>query len=275
MDIKKLERKAAEIRMTVIDMVYEAGTGHTGSSLSNTDILTVLFYEVMKNDPVNPNWEERDRYIQSKGHAVESYWAVLADKGYFPKEELKTFSKFNTRLIGHPNNKVPGVEMNTGALGHGLSISVGMALAAKMDHKDYRVFTLMGDGELAEGSVWEAAMAASQYKLDNLVGIVDRNRLQITGSTDDVMSNEPLDKKWESFGWDVIEVDGNDIAELVQVFHSIPKTEGKPTIILANTIKGKGISFAENEAGWHHHVPSQEEYELAMKELSKRLEVLA
>ncbi|MEK4971240.1 transketolase [Niallia sp. FSL R7-0648] len=275
MDIKKLERKAAEIRMTVIDMVYEAGTGHTGSSLSNTDILTVLFYEVMKNDPVNPNWEERDRYIQSKGHAVESYWAVLADKGYFPKEELKTFSKFNTRLIGHPNNKVPGVEMNTGALGHGLSISVGMALAAKMNHKDYRVFTLMGDGELAEGSVWEAAMAASQYKLDNLVGIVDRNRLQITGSTDDVMSNEPLDKKWESFGWDVIEVDGNDIAELVQVFHSIPKTEGKPTIILANTIKGKGISFAENEAGWHHHVPSQEEYELAMKELSKRLEVLA
>ncbi|WP_445669257.1 transketolase [Niallia sp. FSL M8-0099] len=274
-DIKKLERKAAEIRMTVIDMVYEAGTGHTGSSLSNTDILTVLFYEVMKNDPVNPNWEERDRYIQSKGHAVESYWAVLADKGYFPKEELKTFSKFNTRLIGHPNNKVPGVEMNTGALGHGLSISVGMALAAKMDYKDYRVFTLMGDGELAEGSVWEAAMAASQYKLDNLVGIVDRNRLQITGSTDDVMSNEPLDKKWESFGWDVIEVDGNDIAELVQVFHSIPKTEGKPTIILANTIKGKGISFAENEAGWHHHVPSQEEYELAMKELSKRLEVLA
>ncbi|WP_445668956.1 transketolase [Niallia sp. FSL R7-0648] len=274
-DIKKLERKAAEIRMTVIDMVYEAGTGHTGSSLSNTDILTVLFYEVMKNDPVNPNWEERDRYIQSKGHAVESYWAVLADKGYFPKEELKTFSKFNTRLIGHPNNKVPGVEMNTGALGHGLSISVGMALAAKMNHKDYRVFTLMGDGELAEGSVWEAAMAASQYKLDNLVGIVDRNRLQITGSTDDVMSNEPLDKKWESFGWDVIEVDGNDIAELVQVFHSIPKTEGKPTIILANTIKGKGISFAENEAGWHHHVPSQEEYELAMKELSKRLEVLA
>lgn len=274
-DIKRLERKAAEIRMSVIDMIYEAGTGHTGSSLSNTDILTVLFYEVMKNDPVNPNWEERDRYIQSKGHAVESYWAVLADKGYFPKEELKTFSKFNTRLIGHPNNKVPGVEMNTGALGHGLSISVGMALAAKMDHKDYRVFTLMGDGELAEGSVWEAAMAASQYKLDNLVGIVDRNRLQITGSTDDVMSNEPLDKKWESFGWDVIEVDGNDIAELVQVFHSIPKTEGKPTIILANTIKGKGISFAENEAGWHHHVPSQEEYELAMKELSKRLEVLA
>nr|WP_319005165.1 transketolase [Niallia circulans] len=275
MDIKKLERKAAEIRMSVIDMVYEAGTGHTGSSLSNTDILTVLFYGVMKNDPENPKWEERDRYIQSKGHAVESYWAVLADKGYFPKEELKTFSKFNTRLIGHPNNKVPGVEMNTGALGHGLSISVGMALAAKMDNKAYRVFTLMGDGELAEGSVWEAAMAASQYKLDNLVGIVDRNRLQITGSTDDVMSNEPLDKKWESFGWDVIEVDGNDIAELVQVFNAVPKTVGKPTIILANTIKGKGISFAENVAGWHHHVPSQEEYKLAMKELSKQLEVLA
>lgn len=275
LNIVELKRKATEIRMSVIDMVYEAGTGHTGSSLSNTDILTALFYGVMKVDPTNPTWEDRDRYIQSKGHAVESYWVVLADMGFFPKEELKTFSKFNSRLIGHPNNKVPGVEMNTGALGHGLSISVGMALAAKLDKKPYRVFTLMGDGELAEGSVWEAAMSAAHYQLDNLVGIIDRNRLQITGSTDDVMSNEPLDKKWQSFGWEVVEVDGNDVAELVRVFKEAPIATGKPTMILANTIKGKGISLAENVASWHHHVPTKEEYDLAMAELSKQLEVLA
>ncbi|MCY9445097.1 transketolase [Bacillus haynesii] len=274
-DIKFLKRKAAEIRKLLLETIYEAGTGHTGSSLSNTDILTVLYYSVMNVDPQNPTWEDRDRYIQSKGHAVESYWAVLADRGFFPKEELKTFSKYNSRLIGHPNNKVPGVEMNTGSLGHGLSVSVGMALAAKQDYKSYKVFTLMGDGELAEGSVWEAAMAASQYKLDNLIGIIDRNRLQITGSTSDVMSNEPLDKKWESFGWSVVEVDGNDVAELVRVLNGVPKTIGKPTIILANTIKGKGISLAENVAGWHHHVPTKEEYELAMKELSEQLEVLS
>jgi transketolase len=274
-DIKFLKRKAVEIRKLLLETIYEAGTGHTGSSLSNTDILTVLYYSVMNVDPQNPTWEDRDRYIQSKGHAVESYWAVLADRGFFPKEELKTFSKFKSRLIGHPNNKVSGVEMNTGSLGHGLSISVGMALAAKQDHKSYRVFTLMGDGELAEGSVWEAAMAASQYKLDNLIGIIDRNRLQITGRTSDVMNNEPLDKKWESFGWSVVEVDGNDVAELVRVLNEVPKTIGKPTIILANTIKGKGISMAENVAGWHHHVPTKKEYELAMKELSEQLEVLS
>ncbi|SDZ38454.1 transketolase [Evansella caseinilytica] len=269
-----LKRKAVEIRKSLIEMIYEAGTGHTGSSLSNTDILTALYYSVMKVDPRNPAWEERDRYIQSKGHAVESYWAVLADKGFFPKEELKTFSSFNSRLIGHPNNKVPGVEMNTGALGHGLSISVGMALAAKLDNKAYRVFTLMGDGELAEGSVWEAAMAASQYQLDNLIGIIDRNRLQITGNTCDVMNNEPLDKKWESFGWDVVEVNGHDFAELTEALN-VTTANGKPTMVIANTIKGKGISLAENVAGWHHHVPSKEEYDLAMKELSEQLEVLS
>ncbi|MDT8862558.1 transketolase [Alkalihalobacillus sp. MEB130] len=274
-DINSLKRKAIDIRKSLIEMIYEAGTGHTGSSLSNTDILVALYYGVMNVDPNNPNWEDRDRYIQSKGHAVESYWAVLADKGFFPKEELKTFSKYNSRLIGHPNNKVPGVEMNTGALGHGLSVSVGMALAAKMDNKAYRVFTLMGDGELAEGSVWEAAMSASQYKLDNLIGIIDRNRLQISGTTDDVMSNEPLDKKWESFGWHVVQVDGNDVGELVKVFNEAPQISGKPTIILANTVKGKGISIAENVASWHHHVPTKEEYEKAMQELSEQLEVLA
>ncbi|MBU7591195.1 transketolase [Metabacillus halosaccharovorans] len=273
-EIAFLKKKAIEIRKSLLTMIYEARTGHTGGSLSNTDILTVLYYKIMNIDPNNPNWEERDRYVQSKGHSVESLWAILADKGFFPKEELKTFSKFNSRLIGHPNNKVPGIEMNTGSLGHGLPISVGMALAAKMDGKSYRVYTLMGDGEQAEGSVWEGAMAASQYKLDNLTAIIDRNRLQITNNTEDVMGLEPLGDKWRSFGWEVVEVDGNDVEELVNVFSHTQKTPGKPTLILANTVKGKGISFAENQVGWHHRVPTEEEYNLAMEELSKQLEVL-
>ncbi|MBT2757818.1 transketolase [Mesobacillus foraminis] len=269
-----LKRKATEIRMELLKMIYESGTGHTGGSLSNTDILTVLYYHVMRVDPENPKWGDRDRYVQSKGHAVESYWAILADKGFFSKEELKTFSRFHTRLIGHPNNKVPGVEMNTGALGHGLPIAVGMALAAKMDRKSYRVYTLMGDGEQAEGSVWEGAMAASHYKLDNLVAIIDRNGLQITGSTEDVMSLEPIGDKWRAFGWEVVEVDGNDIEQLVNVLEGTPKVTRKPTLIVAKTVKGKGISFAENVTKWHHHVPSKEEYELAIQELSRQLEVL-
>jgi transketolase len=273
-EIIQLKRKATEIRMEFLKMIYEAKAGHTGGSLSNTDILTVLYYKIMNIDPNNPNWGERDRYVQSKGHAVESYWAILADKGFFPKEELKTFSQFNSRLIGHPNNKVPGVEMNTGALGHGLPISVGMALAAKLDGKSYRVYTLMGDGEQAEGSVWEGAMAASQYNLDNLVAIIDRNRLQITGNTEDVMGIEPLGDKWRSFGWEVVEVDGNDIEQLVNVLSVTPVASGNPTMIIANTVKGKGVSIAENQVGWHHRVPTKEEYEKAMKELSQQLEVL-
>lgn len=271
----RLKRKATEIRQDLLKMIFEAKTGHTGGSLSNTDILTVLYYEIMNVDSENPDWAGRDRYVQSKGHAVESYWAVLADKGFFPKEELKTFSQFNSRLIGHPNNKVPGVEMNTGALGHGLSISVGMALAAKMDGKSYKVYTLMGDGEQAEGSVWEGAMAASNYGLDNLVAIIDCNGLQITGNTKDVMSSEPLVDKWRSFGWHVIEVDGHDIEQMVSVLKKVPETEGKPTMIIAKTIKGKGVSFAENQVAWHHKVPSDEEYNTAMDELSLQLEALA
>ncbi|MGN7940327.1 transketolase [Virgibacillus sp. 6R] len=273
-EITFLKRKAVEIRMDLLTMIYNARTGHTGGSLSNTDILTVLYYKIMNIDPSNPNWDERDRYVQSKGHSVESLWAILADKGFFPKEELKTFSQFGSRLIGHPNNKVPGIEMNTGALGHGLPISVGMALAAKMDGKSYKVYTLMGDGEQAEGSVWEGAMAAAQYKLDNLIAIIDRNKLQITGSTEDVMALEPLPDKWRSFGWEVIEVDGHDVEQLVDVFSHTPSVEGKPTMVIANTVKGKGISFAENVGAWHHHVPTKEEYDLAMEELSKQLEVL-
>jgi transketolase len=269
MDSKELlEKKAVQIRMDLLKMIYEGKTGHTGSSLSCTDILTVLYYSVMNIDPSNPKWEERDRFILSKGHAVEGFYCILADKGFFPKEELKTFSKFGSKFIGHPNNKVPGVEMNTGALGHGLSISVGMALAAKMKGKAYRVFTLMGDGEQAEGSVWEAAMAAAHYKLDNLVGIIDRNKLQISGSTETVMALDCLEGKWKSFGWEVISVDGHDFESLQSVLSSTPAVEGKPTLVMANTTKGKDVSFMENVAHWHHGVPTPEQLEQALGELS-------
>ncbi|WP_166240940.1 transketolase [Paenibacillus turpanensis] len=273
MEIAELKAKAAQIRMELLTMIHRAKTGHTGGSLSNTDILTALYYRVMKIDPNDPKWPERDRFIASKGHSVESLWCILADLGFFPKEELLTFSQFGTRLIGHPNNKVPGIEMNTGALGHGLAIGVGMALAAKRDGNAYRVFCLMGDGEQAEGSVWEAAMAGAHYKLDNLIGIIDRNRLQISGSTEDVMGLEPLQGKWEAFGWKVVSVDGNDMGELVQVLEAVPE-ERRPTLVLANTIKGKGVSFAENAAHWHHHVPNDAELEQALSELTAAREVI-
>lgn len=270
-DLQNLQNKATEIRMKALEMTYQAGAGHLGGSLSSTDILTALYYDIMKVDPKNPKWENRDRYIQSKGHAVEPLWAILADKGFFPKAELATFSQFGTRLIGHPNNKVPGVEMNTGSLGHGLSVASGMALSAKIDKKDYRVYTLMGDGELAEGSVWEGAMAAAHYKLDNLVAIIDRNKLQISGTTETVMGLEPLADKWASFGWEVVEIDGNHMESVVKALRTFKPN--KPVLVLANTVKGKGISLAENVPSWHHHVPSEEQFKIAMDELRQQLEV--
>jgi transketolase len=271
-DIVFLKNKARQIRKDVINMIYIAKTGHTGGSLSDTDILTVLYYNIMNIDPSNPKYEDRDRFILSKGHSVESFYCILADKGFFPKEELRTFSQFGSKFIGHPNNKVPGVEVNTGALGHGLSIGVGMALAAKMNKKSYRVYTVMGDGEQAEGSVWEAAMSAAHYKLDNLIGILDRNKLQISGCTEDIMGLEPLSDKWRSFGWEVVEVDGNNVEELLKTFKSLPVKRDKPTIILAHTIKGKGVSYMENVAKWHHGVPSEEEYKTAINELTQNME---
>lgn len=272
METVALKAKAAQIRMDLLRMIHGAKTGHTGGSLSNTDILTALYYRVMSIDPQNPKWEKRDRFIASKGHSVESLWCILADLGFFPKEELNTFSQFGTRLIGHPNNKVAGIEMNTGALGHGLAISVGMALASKRDAGGYRVFCLMGDGEQAEGSVWEAAMAGAHYKLDNLVGIIDRNRLQISGSTEDVMGLDPLEDKWTSFGWNVVSIDGNDMNALVTALEAVPAVPNKPTLIMANTVKGKGVSFAENVPHWHHHVPSDEQLEMALSELTALME---
>jgi len=262
-----MKKKAYEIRKRALQMIYYAKTGHTGGALSATDILSTLYYSIMKYDVNHPEWEDRDRFILSKGHSVEPYLVILADIGFFEQKELDTFSKFGTRLIGHPNNKVPGVEMNSGALGHGLSVGVGMAIAAKMDKKDYRVFVLMGDGELAEGSIWEAAMAASHYKLDNLWAIIDRNRLQISGSTEDVMSLEPLKMKWEAFGFHVVEVDGHDHEQIKKALET--QRKGKPTLVIANTVKGRGVSYMEGIAKWHHGVPDEKMYNKALSELDE------
>lgn len=272
MNVTDLKIKAAQIRIDLMTMITAAQAGHTGGSLSNTDILTALYYHVMKHHPTNSKDENRDRFIASKGHSVESLWCILADLGYFPKEELATFSRFGTRLIGHPNNKVPGVEMNTGALGHGLSISVGMALAGKRDKKSYNVYCLMGDGEQAEGSIWEAAMAGAHYKLGNLIGIIDLNDLQISGKTSDVLSSKPLDEKWRAFGWHVVEIDGNNMEQLISTFNLIDHNSDTPTIILAKTTKGKGVSFAENQINWHHKVPTNEQLKLATLELQQQID---
>jgi len=267
MDIKQLEVKARKIRRDIIQLIYDAKTGHTGGALSSTDIMTALYYGVMNVDPQKPEMKNRDRFILSKGHSVEPLWCILADQGFIKSDELKTFSQFGTRLIGHPNNKVAGIEMNTGSLGHGLSVASGMALAAKKDQASYRTFVLMGDGEQAEGSVWEGALFAAHYKLDNLVAIVDRNKLQISGLTEDVMGLEPFLDKWQAFGWAVVEVDGNNMEALIKAFAKEHKVEGKPKLIIANTTKGKGVSFIENQPAWHHKVPTEDQYNQAMKEL--------
>jgi len=266
-DAKALKVKANQIRRDVLDVVYDSKAGHIGGSLSSIDILTTLYYNVLNINANDTKNLERDRFVLSKGHIAESLYCVLADKGFFDKEKLKTYSKFGSTLIGHPNSKNSGVEINTGSLGHGLPVSVGMALAGKRDNRSYRVFTLMGDGEQAEGSVWEGAMAAANYKLDNLVGIVDRNRLQISGSTEDVMALDDLSDKWRSFGWEVVEVDGNDIEELLKVFNNVPAKKGKPTMVIANTVKGKGILFMENQAKWHHGVLNEDQYKQAVSDL--------
>lgn len=265
--IQNLQKKAIQVRKDLVQMIYNSGEGHIGGSLSSVDILVSLYYRVMRIDPARPKWEDRDRFILSKGHSVEGYYAILADLGFFPKDELQNYRKFGSKLIGHPNNKINGVEVNTGALGHGLSIGVGMALGGKMDKKEYRVYVLMGDGELAEGSVWEAAMAGSNFGLDNLVGIIDRNKLQISGNTENVMKLEDLRERWSSFGWKVIEVNGHDIGEIVDVFERLPLEKGRPHMVIAHTTKGKGISFMENNHKWHHSVPNEQQFKQAMEEL--------
>ncbi len=258
---------AAYRRAELLQMIYEANTGHTGGALSSVDILVALYYGTMHIRPSEPTWPDRDRFVLSKGHSVEGYLCILADLGFFPRQELKTFSQYKSRLIGHPSNKVPGMEICSGALGHGLSVGVGMALGAKRQNKSWLTYVLMGDGELAEGSVWEAAMAAANYKLDNLVAIIDRNGLQISGSTEDVMALENLTAKWEAFGWTVINEDGHDIDRLIKTFNSIPIEKEKPLMVIARTIKGKGVRSMENVAKWHHGIPSPEQLEQAFKDL--------
>lgn len=262
----ELHLKSICYRRDLLRSIYHAGAGHTGGSLSCVDILNVLYNRVLRVSPERADDPNRDRYVQSKGHSVEALYVVLADRGFFPKTELDTLCRYQSAFVGHPTRKVPGIEMNTGALGHGLPISVGMALAAKLDSASYRVFTLLGDGELAEGSNWEAAMAAAHYKLDNLVAILDHNTLQITGRTRDVCCNEPVDEKFAAFGWTVRVVNGHDFAELTEALTAPPVGE-RPTCVIANTTKGKGVSFMEDVVKWHHGVPSDAEYSTAVAEL--------
>lgn len=267
MNKTELVEKGKKLRRGIIEVCYRSKAGHVGGSLSSIDILNVLYHYEMRIDPKDPKKEDRDRFVLSKGHVAESLFVTLADCGFFEEEELKSFSSYGSKYIGHPNNKIHGVEMNTGALGHGLALGVGMAIAAKMDQKDYRTYVLMGDGEQAEGSIWEAAMAASHYQLDNLVAILDRNGLQISGTTEDVMSLKDIKAKWESFGFEVIEINGNEIDEIIMAFDRAKSVKGKPVLVLAHTVKGKGVSFMENEVAWHHGVLNEEQYHMVMKEL--------
>jgi transketolase len=262
----ELQLKAVQLRQQLLGAICGAGAGHTGGGLSCLDILNVLYNRVLNVSPKTFSSPTRDRYVQSKGHSVEALYVVLADRGFFPKSELDTICHYKSHFVGHPTRHIPGIEMNTGALGHGLPICIGMALAGKMDSAPCRVFTLLGDGELAEGSNWEAALAAAHYKLDNLVAILDHNTLQITGHTRDVMSNEPLDEKWRTFGWNVRTVNGHDYGQLTKALTD-PAEKGKPTFIIANTVKGRGVSFMENVAKWHHGVPSEAELKQALSEL--------
>lgn len=273
-EIKKLKLKAEEIRKRVVEIVYAAKGGHIGGSLSSIEIETALYFHVMNVDPANPQKSDRDHFILSKGHSVESLYATLAAKGFIDDVLLDTYGQFNSKLAGHPTKKTPGVELNSGALGHGLSVGVGMSIGAKMLKKSFRTYVLMGDGEQGEGSIYEAAMSASHYKLDNLVAVIDRNTLQISGKTENVMALEPMRQRWEAFGWEVFGVKGNDIEDLVITFDSLNYNNSKPKLIIAYTTKGKGISFMENGAKWHHGVPNEEQFKLAIDEIEERIKTL-
>ena len=271
----ELEKMANEIRKDIVTAVHSAKSGHPGGSLSSADIFTYLYFEEMNVDPANPKWEDRDRFVLSKGHVAPGLYSTLAEKGYFPKEDLKTLRHTGSYLQGHPDMKhIPGVDMSSGSLGQGVSVAVGMAAAGKYDKKDYRVYTLTGDGEIQEGQIWEAAMWAGHRKLDNLVVIVDNNNLQIDGSVEDVCSPYPIDKKFEAFNFHVINIDGNDFDQIRAAFKEARETKGMPTAIIAKTVKGKGVSFMENAAGWHGKAPNDGEYEIAMADLEKAGEAL-
>ena len=272
---QELKETAVEIRKGIVTAVHSAASGHPGGSLSAADIFTYLYFEEMNIDPKDPKKEDRDRLVLSKGHVAPGLYATLAQRGYFPKEDLKTLRHTGSYLQGHPDMKhIPGVDMSSGSLGQGLSAAVGMALAGKMKKKDYRVYAVTGDGEIQEGQIWEAAMFAGARKLDNLVVIVDNNNLQIDGAVSDVCSLYPIDKKFEAFNFHVINIDGNDFDEIRAALKEARETKGMPTAIIAKTIKGKGVSFMEDQAGWHGKAPNDEEYRIAMDELEKAGEAL-
>ena len=273
--MNQLAVRAYELRQDVLDIIMAGGGGHIGGDMSSMEIMLALYHR-MRVNPANQKDPDRDRFVLSKGHCVETLYAVLADRGFLDMGEVKAkFSRFGSEYIGHPHNTLPGIEMNSGSLGHGLSVCVGMALAGRMNRKDYRVYTLMGDGELAEGSVWEGLMAAGHYRLDNLCAVIDRNRLQISGYTEDVMGHHDLHARLAAFNWHVVDVaDGNDVDQLNAAFDEAERTKGKPTVLIANTVKGKGSPLMENKAGWHHHLPNREEYEQITRNLKARKEAM-
>jgi len=268
LNIKSLEERAKIIRRYVIKMLAKAGSGHPGGSLSAVDLLVVLFYNKMRHNPQQPKWQDRDRFILSKGHGCPALYAILADMGYFSVDKLETLRQFGSILQGHPCMKTtPGIEISSGSLGQGLSVGLGIALAAKLDKKDYRTYVMLGDGEIEEGQIWEAAMAASHYKAENLCAILDQNELQIDGFIHDVMSSHPIPAKWRSFGWHVIEINGHNYKAIIYAYNEAEKIKGRPTIIVAKTVKGKGVSFMENQVDWHGKAPTKEEAEKALAEL--------
>lgn len=270
MDFLELEKKAKQIRFNIIEMLAEAGSGHPGGSLSMTDILTVLYFDKMNVRPSEPKWEDRDRLVLSKGHGAPGLYGTLAEKGFFPKEELMKLRKCGEMLQGHPDMKgTPGIDMSTGSLGQGLSVANGMAIAGKLDKKDYRVYAICGDGEIQEGQIWEAAMSASHYKLDNLTVFIDNNGLQIDGSNSEVMGVDPIGDKFKAFGWHVIEIDGHDLKQISAAVDMAKTLKDKPTAIVAKTVKGKGVSFMENQVSWHGSAPNQEQKEQAIAELKR------
>lgn len=267
-DIKELQKKAKEVREGIIEAVYSNKSGHPGGSLSIADIMTVMYFNQMNIDEENPKWENRDRLVLSKGHCSPALYSCLANRGFFEVDKLKEFRSINSNLQGHPDmNKVSGVDMTSGSLGQGLSLANGMAIAGKLDNKSYRVYCILGDGEIEEGQIWEAAMASNKYKLDNLCIIVDNNNLQIDGKIEEVMSSYPIDEKFKSFGFQVINIDGHDIQEIIDAFDVAKNIKDKPTCIIAKTIKGKGVSFMENQVEWHGKAPDDEQYKIAIKEL--------
>lgn len=268
-DLNSLKEKALLFRREILETLHRAGSGHPGGSLSSVEILTTLYFHKMRHNPKDPQWEQRDRLIISKGHASAGTYVVLANAGYFPKQELQNYRKLGSPLQGHVHFKTPGVEFNTGSLGHGLSVANGIALGAKLLDKNFKTYCLMGDGEIQEGSVWEAAMTAPHYKLNNICAIVDYNKVQENGPTNEIKNLEPLGAKWVSFGWHVIEVDGHDFGALINAFDQFETVKSKPTVIIAHTVKGKGVSFMEGQASWHGKAPNAEMLQKALTELSK------